>query len=283
MQGYITLATGDRFYIELAINLALSIKLNDPKRPICLIMDEGATLPEEYTPYIDEIAYLKSKPGFHGCLNKLRVNEVSPYEESLFIDSDCILLKNDMDRHWSKFQAPGFKIAGGKVTKGNWYGFDIQDVIKTLGINYIVQMNSGVFYFRKSQETEHFFETALRLVNDHKDLLGTYHRNKLQLADEPFIGAAQGLLWITPLSYTPEEGAIMITTIQSEDIKFDPFTQTSIMTRKTDFRLLGRFLPRKRVAHSPSIAHFVKLKPKSIYLRISDQLRGQYGLQRFNK
>src|SRR5262245_36231531 len=29
MQGYITLATGDRIYLELAMNLALSLKLND--------------------------------------------------------------------------------------------------------------------------------------------------------------------------------------------------------------------------------------------------------------
>ena len=279
MQGYITLATGSSYYIELAINLALSIKLNDPTRPVCLVIDEGMKLPPKYTPFIDDLAYLQERTGFNGCLNKLRLHEISPYDESMFVDSDCILVKNDMDRHWHKFQAPGFSIAGGKVTRGHWYGFDITETNAALGIEYMVKMNSGVFYFRDGPETEEFFDTALKLVDTHKHLLGSFHRNKLQLADEPFIGAAQGLLGMTPLSYAPEEGTIMVTTIQSGDIQLDPFTKESHLIRKDDFRLLGRFLPRRRVTHSPSFAHFVKLKPRPIYNRIANDLRNYYGLQ----
>lgn len=280
-QGYITLATGSNFYLELAINLALSLKLNDPSRPICLVIDKGAKLAAQYKPFIDEVAYLEPKEGFHGCLNKLRMNEVSPFGESMFVDSDCILVKQDMDRHWAKFASPGFNIAGGKVTDGHWYGFSIAEVIAKLNIPYMVRMNSGVYYFKRGPASDQFFNATLSLVEQHKELLGTFHRNKLQLADEPFIGAALGQMGISPIAYDPRDGSIMITTIKASNIHFDPVAQQSTLLKHDDFRFLGRFFPRKKVAHSPSFAHFVKLEPKSDYQRISNQLRDHFGLPRF--
>lgn len=281
MQGYLTLATGTPFYLDLAMNLVLSLKLNDPTRPVCVVTDRTMPIPDEYRKFIDHLVYLENQPGFHGCLNKLRVNEVSPFEETMFVDSDCILLKDDMDRHWAKFQSPGFCSPGTKVTSGRWYGFDIAEVIKKLGIDYMRTLNSGVFYFRRGAETDHFFATALDLVEHHKELLGSFHRNKLQLADEPFIGAALGKLHTPTVSYQPAEGSIQITTINASNIRFDPFTHTSQITRHDNFRLLGRFFPRIHVQHSPSFAHFVKLKPQSLYLQIANSLRDHYSLSRF--
>ena len=92
-QGYITLATGPRQYLEMAINLLLSLKHNDPKREVCLVIDEGRKLPPEYEKLVDHVAYLSPKNGFHGCLNKLRVHELSPFDETMFVDADCLLVK----------------------------------------------------------------------------------------------------------------------------------------------------------------------------------------------
>jgi len=281
MQGYITLATGSRFYLDLAMNLVLSLKLNDSQRPVCVVTDPAMEIPADYRKFIDHVVFINSKPGFNGCLNKLRINELSPFEETMFVDSDCILLKKDMNRQWNKFQGPGFRSAGAKVTTGHWYGFDIADVIRKLGIDYMRTLNSGVFYFRNDAESAKFFATALELVENHKELLGSFHRNKLQLADEPFIGAALGKLKIPTLDFDAAEGTIQVTTIKATNIHFDPFTQTSAITRHDDYRLLGRFFPRKHVQHSPSFAHFVKLKPKAVYQRISDQLRDHFQLPRF--
>lgn len=282
MQGYITLATGSHFYLELAMNLVLSLKLNDPSRSVCMVTDTTIEIPSDYLKFIDKIAHLEPKAGFHGCLNKLRMNELSPFDETMFVDSDCILLKNDMDRQWKKIQSSGFSSPGAKVTAGQWYGFDIAQVVKKLDIEYMRTLNSGVFYFRKGDESDLFFATALDLVEHHKDLLGTFHRNKLQLADEPFIGAALGKLKIPTVSYDPAEGSIQVTTINASNINFDPFSQTSHITRHSDYRLLGRFFPRTHIKHSPSFAHFVKLKPKAVYQRISDQLRDHFGVRRFS-
>ncbi|MDR2112591.1 MAG: hypothetical protein LBQ62_05770 [Candidatus Accumulibacter sp.] len=279
MQGYLTLATGSRLYLEIALNLALSLKLNDPARPLCLVTDAGMDIPDTYRPFFDRIVILSPRPGFHGCLDKLRTNEVSPYDETMFIDSDCLLIKNDMDRHWTKFSGNGFMIAGGKQTQGHWYNFSISDAIEKLDIPYMVQMNSGVFYFRKGAEADLFFRTALELVEQHKELLGSRHRNRLQLADEPFIGAALGKLIIEPIGYDPAEGSIMITTVRSSKESFDPFMHTSQIVKHSDFRILGRFFPGTSVRHSPSLAHFVKLRPRNLYNRLSDALRRHYNLE----
>ena len=281
MQGYITLATGSRFYLEMAVNLLLSLKLNDPSRPVCLITDRTMAIPDAYKPFIDDLVYIEPKPGFFGCLNKLRLNELTPYDETIFIDADCILVKNDMDRHWAKLSGPGFNVAGAKKTTGKWYDFSIDKVISELGIPYLVQMNSGVFYFRKGVQADNFFATALQLVDEHKHLLGSFHRNKLQLADEPFIGAALGKLAIEPVSYKASEGTIMITTWHYSKAHFDPIDRHSTITRHADYRLLGHFFPKTNVLHSPSIAHFVKLKPKKMYNTISDKLRDRFKLDAY--
>lgn len=277
-QGYITLATGPREYLEMAINLLLSLKLNDPTRKTCIVIDESSVLPEEYLGIPDYVSYLHPREGFHGCLNKLRLHELSPFNETMFVDADCILVKNDMDRHWEKFRGGGFNIAGSKVIAGNWYGFDIKTVIETIGIPYMVKMNSGVFYFNRSAEADAFFEATHMLVSAHKDLLGTLHRNNLQLADEPFIGAALGVLGIDPINYTAIEGSIMITTVNSSQAKFDPIEHISHITKYDDFRLFGRFFPKKKVHHSPSFAHFVKLKPNSVYLACVRALRYRFNV-----
>jgi hypothetical protein len=281
MQGYLTLATGSRLYLEIALNLALSIKLNDPARPLCLATDAEMNIPDTYRPFFDQIVVLSPKLGFYGCLNKLRINEVSPYDETMFIDSDCLLIKNDMDRHWAKFSNDGFMIAGKKQTQGHWYDFSITKVIEKLGISHMVQMNSGVFYFKKGAESDLFFKMALELVEQHKELLGTFHRNRLQLADEPFIGAALGKLNIEPIAYNPAEGSIMITTVRSSKESFDPFTHTSQIVKHSDFRILGRFFPGTSVWHSPTLAHFVKLKPRGIYNRLSSSLRKHYNFETY--
>lgn len=281
MQGYISLATGSSFYLDLALNLALSIKFNDPKRPFALVAGHDLEIPPEYETFIDQIVRLPPLDGFHGCLNKLRVSTVSPFEETMFVDSDCLLVKSDMDRHWLRYDAPGFSAAGTGVTKGSWYGFDIQSVLKALQVPYMVKLNSGVFYFRRGDETNRFFNAALDLVCQRADLLGIFHHNKLQLADEPFIGTTMGLLGLEPLQYTPEEGSIMITTVQSSQARFDVLERISHIVKHDDFLIGDRFLPRKRVEHSPSFAHFVQLKPQNTYLKAVNDLRRHYGFAPF--
>jgi hypothetical protein len=266
-QGYVTIATGDRKYVDMAVYLAKSIFINDKKRPICLITDEHTKVNEQDAKWFSDIVRLPYQKGYEGCLNKLRIFEYSPFDETIFIDSDCLVVKKDMDRHWAKMRRDGFSIAGGKKTEGKWYNFDVSEVIKVLNIDYMCHMNSGLFYFNRNEASSRFFDTCKELVDKQKDLLACSHRRETQLADEPFIGAAMGIHQIPPVGYTPDEGAIMITTVYARKCECDPVSGRSQIYKPNGFHFLNRFFPKELVRHSPSVFHFVKLKPTHVYDR----------------
>ena len=86
-QGYITIATGSSDYVEMAKCLALSVKLNDPKRPIALLTDETTHIPDDVVALFVSVIQMPTQKGYVGCLNKLRIDKYSPFSETMFIDS----------------------------------------------------------------------------------------------------------------------------------------------------------------------------------------------------
>lgn len=276
-QGYIILACGARRYFEMARVLCFSLKLKDPKRKVCLACDKQDFL-GDFAPHFDDVVYLEDDDRFIGCANKIRLYALSPYEETMYVDSDCLLMKSDMDRHWERLSAQDFAVAGGKMTSGNWYGEDIGKILKGLSIDYIVKHNSGVFFFRKGPACDKYFDTVMRLFNEHTDLLGHNHQKKTgQLADEPFFGAAMGIEKIEPVGYTPEEGSIMITTFYAPDCEGDFNKEYAVINKPTGFWILNRFLPKGHVRHTPSIMHFVSLKPRGLYDKLVRQISEEYN------
>ena len=272
-QGYITIATGSKSYVDMAKFLALSVKANDPKRPIALLTDSSTLIPEDIKALFSHVIEMPKVAGYIGCLNKLRIYDFSPFDESMFIDSDCLIVKDDMDRHWQNFSASDVNLAGDKVTKGHWYNFDIATVISALKIPYMVKMNSGVIYFKKNDQAKSFFTLCNELTKEHKELLSCSHRRVEQLADEPFIGAALGIMQIEPLGYRPEDGSLMITTVGAKDCDFDPIKHVSNIKKPTGYYILNRIWAKSWVKHSPSIAHFVQLKPLKVYKKACDILQ----------
>jgi len=114
MQGYLTLATGTPFYLDLAMNLVLSLKLNDPTRPVCVVTDRAMPIPDGYRTFIDQIVYLENKPGFHGCLNKLRMNEVSRLKKPCLSIPTVFCSKTTWIGIGQNCKAPAFAAPGGK-------------------------------------------------------------------------------------------------------------------------------------------------------------------------
>src|ERR1700757_5097905 len=89
-RGVITIATGAAKYIEMAVNMAMSCKMNSPGLPIALITD--STDPE-LKKYFDII--IASNPNFpKGIIHKIYISDYSPFEETLFIDGDCLVIRD---------------------------------------------------------------------------------------------------------------------------------------------------------------------------------------------
>ena len=280
-QGYIILALGPRRYYEMALNAALSIKWADPGRSVALIHDEGRPM-DEYAPYFDHLVPMPAEDGYGGVANKLRLDRFSPFAQSMYIDGDCLIVKKDMDRHWEKFSRAPFSMAAARRTEGTWYGFDIQLMCTALGVPYICEGNSGVLYFDNTDAATEVFETANRFFHTAPALKALIHQGRPdQRPDEPFFGAAMGHHRIEPVSYSAEEGSIMVTSWGAKRYEADLETGAVRVEKPKSMTRLARLLPLATVRHSPSILHFIGLKPKREYARLCATLRARFDVPPF--
>jgi hypothetical protein len=286
-RGYIFLATGDRHYYEMAINAALSARWKDPGKKHCLIHGQDE-LPDYVHEAFDDLVELPRLSNYHGVMNKMRLYDICPYDEAFFIDADCFIVKDDMNRHWDKFSTQDVAMAGDRATSGSWYGFDIAAACVAVDAPYLVRGNSGVFFFRKSEAAEAIFEDARHLVAEGGQTLGVIHQGKdHQLADEPFMAAAMGRAHIEPVSYTPEEGSVMITTLYAKGINADMETGSCTIKKPAPHPLFGslptdRFFALNYVQHQPTILHFINLKPKNLFQKLSDQVRAKFAVPAYS-
>ena len=286
-QGYIFLATGHRKYFEMAINAALSAKWMDPDRRVCLIHDgfgaNANSLPDYAVNVFDDLVEFIPEDGFVGVMNKMLIYDLCPYDEAFFIDGDCFIMKADMDRHWEKFGRADFNFAGEAVSTGSWYGFDIAKACHDADVPYLVRGNTGVFFFRKSPTAKRVFDAAHDFVRNKPEILGVTHQKRSgQFSDEPFLGAAMGAIGIDPVGYTPQEGSIMVTTLYARFIEGDMSTQTSRLKKPASGLPTDRIWALKYTAHTPTILHFISLKPRKLFDKLCRQVRERAELPHYD-
>jgi len=268
LEGYITLALDHPRYLAMAVNLARSLAYFDPKRPRCLVYNDGVTITPDVRHVFHDLVRIDARPGYLGCMNKIRLYDLTPYDRTMYIDADCLLVKGDIDRHWVALANSEFVMTGEKRTSGSWNRLDFRAVCEELKIPYVVQMNSGVFAFSRGERARLFFERLQTLYRDHRDLLSNIHQSrKGQYADEPFFGAAMGEFGFSPTGGRAEDGSWMVTTWNAKNCRFDPFRGESRIDKPSRYWFGVRHFPREWVVHSPTIAHFIGLKPKSVYAR----------------
>lgn len=281
-QGYVTMAYGPRKFYEMAVNVALSAKLNDPGRPVTLLYKDSDAAPTEFADYFDQCVPIPNADAFPGVTIKLGIYEPSPYAETFYIDADCLIMKRDMDRHWQKYGRQDFAISGDKLTSGSAFGCDVEEMMAAAGVEYMMNGNCGVLYFRKGLTAQKVFADARALMAARDPaLIETRPRRGDGLSDQPYFSAAMARNQITPVSYTAEEGTIMATTWRAADIQFDLATNRSRLKKPTGFHILGRLWAKGWVQHETSIAHFIELKPRGLYQRQSDWLRHYFSVRRF--
>jgi hypothetical protein len=273
MEGYITLALDRQIYYDMAVNLARSVRYFDKARPICLLHNAEITIDDLAGSCFDYIIEMPHKEGYLGCANKFRVFEHSPFEKSMYIDADCMMVLNDIDRHWRRCTGY-FSITGDKTTSGKWYDLDIAKVCANFGIPYVVEMNSGVFVFDKSAEAAKFFDHLDGLFANHRNSLSKIHQGREgQYADEPLFGTAMGQFSLEPVDAPPNEGAWMISTWQARNCFFDPANNIARIDKPTGHYWNCPILPRGWVRHSPTIAHFIGLRPQRSYRDLAEFFR----------
>lgn len=278
-QGYVTMAYGKRRFFEMAVNFSLSVRLHDPKRPTTLVFKKSASPPPDVARHFDSVQTFENEERYPGVTIKLALYEPTPYEEAFYIDADCLLMKPDMDRHWMKFAASDFNVAG----EARKEGAAARRMMAASRAPYFVDANFGVFYFRKNAVGRAVFDHARALLDERDP--GLIENRPVRrgdgLSDQPYFGAAMALQNIDPISYRPEEGTIMATTYRASAIDFDLEKGRASLSKPAGFFVANRFWARSWVRHDTTVGHFIELRPRAVYQRLSDWLRDRFDVPRY--
>ncbi len=275
-EGYLILATGPARYVEIARNLAASIRVMDGSRRICLVHDEHTQLDPADRDLFDESAVLPEDPLYPGFMNKIRLFPVSPYRRTMFVDADCLLLKRDIEAYWSQARRSFFCITGGRSTHGQWKGADVAQLLAQEGSPYLVQMNSGVFCFDDSPAAADFFRGLGEFYLRRREALGVgLHRGQPAQTDEIYLGLWMGLNGLDGCAGNVGENSWMVSTWRGFWMTLDPVRGRTLI-RKPRHSTAG--IPNPALGWdrlSPTFVHFIGLKPRGRYERLSAYFRSR--------
>jgi hypothetical protein len=166
-RGICTLAYGHQRFVEQARSLAHSLQVHAPHLPRTLITDTKSA--EICSLYTQVVPY---RPDFgSGVRQKMFLDQYSPYDKTLFVDSDCLVLSN-LDAFWLAFEGQYFGVPGFKyLYKGTQDPYmDVDHVLEKLQLTSVPKFNGGTYYFTRSQQAANFFETARKILDDWRDL-----------------------------------------------------------------------------------------------------------------
>lgn len=235
--GIITMAYGPDRYIRQAETLARSIRRNMPGMPIALVTDRSRA--SDLFDHIVAMAPVERA----GTVHKVRMNDYTPFDETLFIDSDSIVVKG-FDEQLAEIRAFDFSpIVVNYLKAGDkdlWLD-DVGAALAAVGGTAFPKFNGGVYFFRKSAMANKVFAMARELIDTGK-AFGVRDFDASGPGDETVIGLALAALHPEPLyrDRTP----LMRTPLNSTGrIVMDPFTGSSGFVKN------GR-------AVSPAICHF---------------------------
>ena len=191
-RGFVTIATGNPWYYRLALNLLHSYRLHSSnKYPFAIICDKENKVTKEF----DDVIVMDN--ALCSCVDKIALPDYLPYDETIFIDADC-LVYGDIDNYWdSFFEAAPFSVFGSVHADDCLYGWFKKDEVGDYSdsIRFIPEFSGGVYYLRKSEELEAFAVTA-------KDILRNYQEYKFRQftkpADEPILALAMAVHGFKP-------------------------------------------------------------------------------------
>jgi hypothetical protein len=198
-RGVLTLAYGPARFVEQARSLAHSLQVHAPHVPRTLVTD--STDPEILKLFTEVVPY---RPEFgSGVRQKLFIDLYSPYQETLFIDSDCLVLGN-LDSFWTAFSGQFFGVPGYKYQeKGELDPYlDVDHVLETLQVTRLPKFNGGTYYFVRSPQATDFFNTARNFLDNSSSLrMREFRRNGP--ADEAIYAATMAVHQVPLTSMGP--------------------------------------------------------------------------------
>lgn len=186
IKGFVTVATGDEKYYALAANLYLSYKrAGEGKYPFALICDRK----NEFSEFFDDVILVEDIR--KSTVDKLLMQH-SPYDESIFIDADTLILQN-IDDLWDVFaDQDDVSVFGCTLpldSKNGWFTYEGCGKYRPR-VHYLISMNGGIYFFRKTPKARQVFSDALGVMDDFASIDFKYFSTP---QDEPLMAMAMVL------------------------------------------------------------------------------------------
>lgn len=164
MKGFVTVATGKESYYRMAHNLLLSYRYHtNTHTPFAILCDRQ----NEWTEDFDQVVIIDN-PVF-SFYDKLRILDLSPYDETIFIDADSLVYK-DLNAMWNWFKdGPDVGVLGvvypNDSDKGWW---DVNNLGELKDkVDYKMTCIGGVYYIRKNGKDLPAFRETCKYIEQH--------------------------------------------------------------------------------------------------------------------
>lgn len=268
-QGYITCAYGKPVYLEQAVNLACSVKRLDQMRPIAVVTDvKMQSVAEAYREkgVFDEVFVLDDKR-LRGLMGKISCAEVTPFDRTMFLDSDCMLV-HDVDFLWEKMTSLDFCIQGEYVNSDGASDELIRFWCARFNIPYFPVLNSGCYSWNRN---------GAAILLRAGEILSAAKENRIPPGaggfddDQPAIGIAMAERGIKPL---PNSLNLHFSTFGSVNLQLD-------LERNYCGFLKGTYWAEPCVLHYNSLAsvEMYRSRSRKVLEREVTKLRQSFGLK----
>lgn len=167
-RGFITIATGKEMYYQFAVNLLRSYRLftEDPY-PFAIMCDRE----NEYTKLFDDVVILEHPQ--NAFWDKFALLKHCPYDETIFIDSDCLAYA-DLNAYWDYFAA-----ADDFTGCGTNYPIESEDGLFFQGslgpyegrVHWKPSIHGGLYIIRKGSTCDAIYEDCKYIAGHYQDFV----------------------------------------------------------------------------------------------------------------
>lgn len=207
--GFITMAFGAEKYFRQAESLARSLRRHMPGFRIAIVTDR-----KEAGPLFDHCIPIDPFETA-GTLMKADLYKYSPFQETFFIDSDCIVAKPFHEQLKRIRQFDFTPVVNRFLSEGDtdlWIR-DVGRAIRILNGTPFPKFNGGVYFYRRSRYAQDVFSTAHE-INKRRDELGILDFDRSGPGEETLIGLALSQMRAT--RFYDDGGQLMRTPLNSQ-------------------------------------------------------------------
>lgn len=194
--GFVTIATGDEQYYEMAANLLASYRaFARESLPFAILADRENAC----TAAFDDVRIFPDPQ--RNYLDKLAMFDLLPYDVNMFIDADC-LAYGDLNVLFDVFSAADDFSCFGRVLplddRTGWFAYDNLGDLRDR-VSYVVGLHGGIYYMRRTELCRAVLRTAQDLLPRYAEFqfLGKFATP----GDEPLIALSMALHQCRPIPH----------------------------------------------------------------------------------